>query len=173
MSCNSPERIEFLSLMGSLGVPWFGIQRQSRPQKFAYYVGNNGPPWLYRGDCPPVVAGIPGVWCFPSKPEEIAIGQGMPLVRWGNGPLCPVSSLGICIQEWRMLDALSSLYRRAWSSQGLLPKIRSRGKPRSWSHQYQVRGDPGKSEMEASLSSRICGLEKWRPESWALLISSQ
>lgn len=128
----------------------------------AYYVGNNGPPWLCRGNCPQVVAGIPEVWCVPKVAVGIAI---------ASGQVVPI--LGIYLQEWRRLDALYSLCRTAQSTWGLLPEIRSWGKPGSWSHQHQVQGDPGNSEMGAYLSSRICCLGNLRPESWVLLIGSQ
>lgn len=39
------------------------------------------------------------------------------------------------------------------------PKSDPEGKPGSWSHQCQVQGDPGKSEMEIYLGSRICCLK--------------
>ena len=42
---------------------------------------------------------------------------------------------------------------------GYYPKSDPEGKPGSWSHQCQVQGDPGKSEMEIYLSSKMCCLK--------------
>lgn len=42
---------------------------------------------------------------------------------------------------------------------GYYPKSDPEGKPGSWSHQCQVQGDSGISEMEIYLSSKMCCLK--------------
>ena len=101
---------------------------------------------------PPVVAAIQGCDAFLARPGRLS------LIRE-----CHWSGLGmeLCVPYLRDLHSGMEDIRcsKHGALRGYYPKSNPEGKPGSWSHQCQVQGDPGKSEMEIYLSSGICCLK--------------
>lgn len=86
-----------------------------------FYVRINGPTWLYRGDRPQMVTGIPGIGCIPNKAGKIAIASSQEM------ELC-VPCLRDLHSAMEETGCSEQLLRRAWSPCGYY-KISKGGSP--------------------------------------------